>query len=114
MLTKDELKERKNSIWGYSRQLVYEIIESHLEIYDKLEKTEAEIDAWRNDAILMSDKRRAKKVEAELTELREAVREYFDTRDKPNNKELVMYRVATLVKKEAALKRLVEGKDERI
>ena len=43
MLTKGELKERKNSIWGYSRQLVYEIIESHLELYDKLEEAVVEL-----------------------------------------------------------------------
>ena len=66
MLTKDELKERKNSIWGYSRQLVYEIIESHLELYAKLEKAEVEIaemkesHALQIDAVIKCNKELAK------------------------------------------------------
>jgi len=55
VLTKDELKERKNSIWGYSRQLVYEIIESHLELYAKLEKAEVEIAEMKESHALQID-----------------------------------------------------------
>ena len=78
MLTKDEVEWIKGQCGLYRsfilQQLkIHDLCISHLELYAKLEQAEEEIDAWRNDALLMSDKRRAKKAEAELAELRRLV-----------------------------------------
>ena len=75
MLTKDNVMLNKYRPYNLS---IPELCDTILELYNKLEKAKAEIDAWRNDAILMSDKRRAEKAEAELVELREAVAWYFE------------------------------------
>ena len=66
MLKKDETNRlMKLSAYASDKWIMGRTI---LELYAKLEKAEKEIDAWRNDALLMSDKHRAEKAEAELAD----------------------------------------------